>query len=103
MGRTTTALLAGASLVVAFAVAELTGVRALGGAVLLVAAAACAPVWWRVGRGTAAVLLAVWLAAFVGSHLLADAVGAWPAVLVAAAVTSCAALAVTARQPVHDR
>lgn len=93
---TATAALAAASLVVGFAVAELTGVRALGGLVLLVAAAVCAVRWARVaGWRLAAVLVGVYLAAFVGSHLLARVVGAWPSVLLLAAAVGLVSWAAT--------
>jgi hypothetical protein len=75
------------SLVAGFAVAEATGVRPLGGAVLAVAVGWCALRWrYAVGAGRAAALVALYLAAFAASHLLADATGAWPAVLLAALV-----------------
>lgn len=79
------AVVAALTLVVAFGVADLSGVRALGGLVLLAGGAWCA---LRVrpsagtGRTTALVLFA--LAAFVVSHPLGDAIGAWPAVIVVA-------------------
>ncbi|GIG28346.1 hypothetical protein [Cellulomonas marina] len=82
-----TAAPAAATLVVGFAVAQGTGVRALGGAVLVAGFAWCA---WRAQpvAGTARVSLAALLgiACFVGSHLLAPHVGAWPAVVLVAAV-----------------
>jgi hypothetical protein len=66
---------------VGFGVAELTGVRPLGG-VVLVALAALAWVWsdaaaWRMALWAA--LLAV---LFVASHLLGDVIGTWPAIAV---------------------
>lgn len=90
-----TAPVAGLALVVGFVVAETTGVRMLGGLVLLAGLAACAVMWRsRLGWGSAITLSTVFLAAFVGSHLLARAIGAWPAVLTAAAVTFLAVWAV---------
>jgi hypothetical protein len=72
---------AAACLPAGFGVAELTGVRPLGG-IVLVALAALACVWadapaWRVAlwAGLLAVL-------FVASHLLGDAIGTWPAIAV---------------------
>jgi hypothetical protein len=83
---------ASGSLIAGFAVAQATGVRPLGGAVLAVAAGWCALRWRNeVGAGRAIALVALYLAAFVGSHVLADAIGSWPAVLVAAALTGVAA------------
>src|SRR5215213_8333684 len=69
-------VLAFAALPVAFAVADATGVRPLGGAVLVVLAGgavlvARAPVW------RAAAWVAVLLTCFVGSHVLADPLGTW--------------------------
>lgn len=88
-------LVAGASLLLGFLVAQASGVRALGGLVLLAGAAWC---WmlWRARAGTAvAVGLAVaYVAAFVLSHLFARAIGAWPAVLVVAAAVAVLAYAV---------
>jgi hypothetical protein len=78
---------AAASLVAGFAVAEATGVRPLGGAVLAVAVGWCALRWrLTVGAGRAAALVALYLAAFAGSHLLAGVTGSWPAVVLAAAL-----------------
>ncbi|HVL31913.1 MAG TPA: hypothetical protein VM299_06715 [Solirubrobacteraceae bacterium] len=85
---------AAGSLLLGFAVAQATGVRALGGLVLVAGAGWCALRWWRAaGAARTAVLLAVYLGAFVGSHVVADAVGAWTAVLLAAALTGAAAWA----------
>ncbi|WP_240675124.1 hypothetical protein [Cellulomonas endophytica] len=82
-----TAVPAAVTLVLGFAVAQGTGVRALGGAVLVVGVAWCA---WRSlpPAGAVRVALVVLLGAlcFVAAHVLADPLGAWPAVLVAAAV-----------------
>ncbi len=79
---------AAGSLALGFAVAELTGVRALGGIVLLLGAGWCALRWReRAGAGRAVALLGLYAAAFAASHVLGDVVGAWPAVaLVAGAV-----------------
>lgn len=91
-----TAALAGGSLVAGFAVAELTGVRVLGGLVLAAAATVCAVAWRRAAGGpVAAGLVALYLVAFVGSHLLARVVGAWPSVLLVAALVGGAALLAT--------
>lgn len=96
-----TAALAAGSLVVGFVVAQLSGVRALGGLVLVVGAAVCAVRWRRaLGWPTSAGLVVLYLAAFVGSHLLAGVVGAWPSVLVVATVVGAASLLAT-RRPVR--
>ncbi|HEY0215910.1 MAG TPA: hypothetical protein VGC57_05910 [Cellulomonas sp.] len=87
LGVVPTAALAGATLVLAFAVAQGTGVRALGGVVLVGGVVWCA---WRAlpAAGAARVAAVVLLGAvcFVASHLLAGALGAWPSVLLAAVV-----------------
>ena len=88
-------LVAAASFLAGFGVAELTGVRALGGIVLLAGGAWCArealPV---VGRGPTAVILGGALVLFVASHPLGHAIGAWPAVVVTAAAAGLLAWAV---------
>jgi hypothetical protein len=86
---------AAGAMVLGFAVADATGVRPLGGLVLLAAAAWCARRWLaRVGAAPAVALLAFWLALFVTSHVLAEATGTWPAVLLVAAALGVAAWAV---------
>ena len=81
-----TAPVAALSLVVGYAVADGTGVRALGGAVLRVARGWCTLRWRALaGTPTAAGLAAAYVALFVVSHLLARAIGGWPAVMVVAA------------------
>jgi hypothetical protein len=80
-------VLAALTLVVGFAVAQGSGVRALGGAVLVLGVAWCA---WRAlpAAGVARVLAVVVLGAvcFVGAHVLAGSLGAWLSVLLVAAV-----------------
>lgn len=87
MTQIPTWLIAALTLVVGFAVAQATHVRALGGAVLVVGVAACV---LREARRTAVWrLLVVGLTGagcFVVAHVLADSLGAWPAVLLCAAV-----------------
>lgn len=87
LGAVPTAAVAAVTLVLAFAVAQGTGVRALGGAVLVLGVVWCA---WRAlpAAGAVRVGAVVLLGAvcFVASHLLAGALGAWPAVLLVAAV-----------------
>lgn len=85
---------AAGSLVLGFAVAQGTGVRPLGGIVLIAGAGWCAKRWrTRVGTRRTAVLLGVYLAAFVLSHVIADPVGTWPAVAIVAAISGGAAWA----------
>lgn len=85
---------ASGSLLLGFAVAQATGVRPLGAIILIAGCAWCALRWLR-GGGRAAftrttVLVVVYVGAFVLSHVVADALGAWPSVLLAAAVTGVA-------------
>ncbi len=87
-----TAPIAAVSLIAGFAVADASGVRALGGIVLLAAVAWCAWRWRRqAGIGVAGLLVALYAAAFAASHVLGDALGAWPAVFTVAAVVGLAA------------
>jgi hypothetical protein len=86
MARVPTAVLAGLTLVVGFAVAQVTDVRSLGGAVLLAGVSWCvvrarSAGWWRL---TLVVLAG--LVCFVASHLLAPHLGAWPSVVLVALV-----------------
>ncbi|GIG32886.1 hypothetical protein Col01nite_20450 [Cellulomonas oligotrophica] len=80
-------VVAAAGLVLGFAAAQVTGLRWLGGAVLLAAGAWCVVrAWPRVGPARTVLVVAVALVAFVASHLAADVVGPWASVLTAAAV-----------------
>ncbi len=101
---------AAGSLVLGFAVAQATGVRALGGLVLLAAVTWCLVRWRALAGLPAAVALAVlYAAAFAASHVLADALGTWGAVLSVAAAVGAAAWTVADRPRVprgrlaHDR
>jgi hypothetical protein len=85
---------AAGSLVAGFAVAQATGVRPLGGIVLVLGAGWCAVHWRRrAGTGVTVALLALYLAAFVASHLIADALGTWGAVVLVSALVGLAAWA----------
>lgn len=80
-----TAPLAAGSLVLGYAVVVGSGSRPLGGLILLLGGIPC--IWaWTLRRGpkTAMALTGAGLAALVASHLLALAIGAWPAVLLSA-------------------
>jgi hypothetical protein len=97
--RVPTAAVAGLCLVVAFAVADLTDVRALGGVVLGAGGLWCvvrarAAGWWRL---VVVVLLA--LALFIASHLLGPVIGAWPAVLLAGVLLAGGTYALVDRRP----
>jgi hypothetical protein len=86
-----TAPLAAGSLIAGYAVVVATGSRPLGGVVLAIGGLACIWIWRRRhGARTAATLAGVGFAALVLSHVLALAVGAWPAVLIVAAATAAA-------------
>lgn len=94
-----TAAVAGLSLVVGFGVADATGVRPLGGLVLLAALVVCVPRWSRAaGPAVAAALVAVYAVGFVVSHVIADAVTAWGAVLLVAAGVGAAVFALADRR-----
>ncbi len=98
-----TAPVAAGSLIVGYAVAVNTGSRPLGGVVLLIGGLWCARIWMRRhGPRTAMTLVGVGLCAFVISHLLALAIGAWPAVLVVAAGMAVAAWAWADSRGVQD-
>jgi hypothetical protein len=82
---------ASATFIAGFGAAELTGVRAVGGLVLLVGGVWCARSALKVaGSRATAALVVIGLAAFVLSHPLGHAIGAWPAVAVSAAVVGAA-------------
>ena len=87
-----TAPIAAGALVVGYAVAASTGSRLLGGVVLLAGGVWCIQIWnRRHGAKAAATLACLGFAAFVASHLLALAIGAWPAVLLVAAAMAALA------------
>ena len=79
-------------LVGGFALAERTGVRPLGGAVMLAANVVAARQWYAVGAAPlAAGLSAAYWTAMGVSHPLARKVGTWPSVLGVTAVAAGAA------------
>jgi hypothetical protein len=89
--RLPTAPIAAAGLIAGYAVAVATGSRPLGGLVLALCGVGCIVIWLhRDGRSVAIRLALVGLGAFVLSHIVALAIGAWPAVVLAAAVTFAA-------------
>jgi hypothetical protein len=86
-----TAPLAAGSLISSYGVVAATGSRPLGGVVLAAGGLCCIEIWRRRhGTRTAVRLGATGFAAFVASHLIALALGPWPAVLIVAAVTAVA-------------
>ena len=100
MKRTPTWPVAAGSLALGFAVAQATGVRPLGGVVLVAGCGWCALRWKdRVGAGRTTGLVGLYLAAFAGSHVLAHAIGAWPSVAVVSAVVAAGTYAVADAAP----
>lgn len=94
----TAAPLVALGLVGGYATAAATGIRPLGGAVLLAAGGAAAALWVkRLGWGLAVGLGATYLAAFALSHPLAKEIGAWPSVGVVTAAAVGATLLVESR------
>jgi hypothetical protein len=93
--RATLPLAAAATFLAGFGVAELTGVRALGGVVLLAGGVWCARLAYRLaGAGPTSALLVIALGLFVASHPLGHLIGAWPAVVVSAGLAAVACVAV---------
>jgi hypothetical protein len=91
---------AAAALPIGFAIAQASGVRPVGGAVMVALLAACA---WR-ARGRASVtgqltVAGVALASFVASHVLADSLTVPGAVGAAGAAVGAAAFALLDRRP----
>jgi hypothetical protein len=82
---------AAGALILGFGVAELTGVRAIGGVVLFLGALWCG-LRWKFLRGltVALSLVVLFLALFVISHVLGHQIGAWPSVFVVSAVMAVA-------------
>jgi hypothetical protein len=97
--RAAVPLVAAATFLAGFGVAELTGVRVIGGLVLLAGGAWCGRAALSiVGPPATIALLAIALALFVVSHPLGDAIGGWPAVAVSAALVAGAAAALIGRR-----
>jgi hypothetical protein len=85
-GRVATAPIAAAGLIAGYAAAVASGSRPLGGVVLAGFGLACIAIWLhRDGRWTATRLTIAGLGAFALSHVIGLIIGAWPAVLLAAA------------------
>lgn len=103
MPRVPTAAVAAGSLIGGYLVARESGVRPLGGAVLLAGGAWCTREWLR-SRGpvVAGSLLVVCVAAFGVSHPLAKKVGAWPSVLGVSACAAAAAWSLADRERVGE-
>ena len=89
LDRVATAPIAAAGLIAGFGVADATGSRPLGGAVLAACGLACIAVWLRRdGVRVTAQLAVTGLVAFALSHVIGHVIGAWPSVLVVSAVTA---------------
>jgi hypothetical protein len=94
--RIATAPLAATGLIAGYAVALVSGSRALGGLVLAGFGLACIAIWLRRdGRRTTAALGVAGVGAFALSHVLGLVIGAWPAVLVTAAAIGAVCWAVS--------
>jgi hypothetical protein len=84
-----TAPIGAAGLIAGYGVAVASGSRPLGGLVLAAFGLVCVAIWLgRDGARKAALLTAAGLVAFALSHVLGLLIGAWPAVLVTAALTA---------------
>jgi hypothetical protein len=96
--------IAAGALLLGFAVAEITGVRAIGGVVLFLGGLACG-LRWRLllGLPRALALVGVFLVGFVLAHPLGHAIGSWPAVVLVAAVVGGIVWQVADRRPVGAR
>ena len=97
-------LVSGGSLLLGYLVAEATGARGLGGLVLLVGVVWSWLLWHRrAGVQVAIGLTSVYIAAFAFSHVLADAIGAIPSVLLVSAVVATSALLLADRHLLAGR
>lgn len=94
-----TAALTSLGLVGGYALANKTGNRQLGGAVMAGANVLALPTWIKHGPLTAVGLTAAYWGAMGGSHPLAKKIGAWPAVGTVAAGTALAAWVASDRRP----
>lgn len=87
--RLPTAPIAAFGLIAGYTVAIASGSRPLGGVVLAICGITCIRLWLRRdGSRTALLLAATGLLAFALSHVIALIIGAWPAVLLVAALTA---------------
>lgn len=98
--RIRTAPVVAASLVGGYYVARESGVRPLGGAVLAAGGVVAGREWARhAGPGATVALAGIYLGGFGASHPLAKKIGAWPAVLTAAATSAAASHLLSDRKP----
>ncbi|MFV0532871.1 MAG: hypothetical protein ACK5MR_04370 [Cumulibacter sp.] len=90
--------LAALGLLGGYITARETGVRPLGGAVLASAGLLAGRIWLaKAGPVKTAALGAIYLGGFGASHPLAKKIGAWPAVIGAAAVSAAASYLIADR------
>src|SRR6476620_600673 len=102
--RIPTALLLALGLILGFGVAEATGLRWLGGLVMLAANLLALPRWLAVGGLRLAIgLTAVFWACMVLSHPLAHQIGTWPSVLTVSVVAAAAAWLLADRRSALSR
>lgn len=88
-GKPVTAALAATGLIAGYGVAVASGSRPLGGVLLGVCGLGCIAIWSRRhDRRTKILLTGGGLVAFACSHALGMLIGAWPAVILTAAVTA---------------
>lgn len=98
-GRLTVFIVVVAGLLAGFAVAQVTGIRPLGGVLVLGAGACAAVVMWRSGARVGVVGAGlVYAAAFGLAHPLGTVIGAWPAAVFAAVVSGAVAFELTKRR-----
>lgn len=101
--RLLVAVAVAASLVLGFALASVTGVRWLGGIVLLAGGLWCAWRLWPVaGPWRTVVVGLVYVAGFALSHPLGHVIGTWPSVAVVALAAGAVAYAL-GRRPGSSR
>ncbi|PWD51624.1 hypothetical protein C8046_14185 [Serinibacter arcticus] len=99
-----TAAIAGGSLLLGFAAAQLTGLRWAGAVVVLAGAAwgvlreRRTTAWWRL-----AVVVAAGAGCFVLAHVLSDPLGPWVAVVLAALVLAAVTAALVRRGTTKPR
>lgn len=80
------------SLALGFVVAVASGVRMLGGVVLLVGGGWCAWRLWRMAGPVRTIIIGlVYVAAFIVSHPLGDVIGTWPSLIVVSVVAALTA------------
>lgn len=97
--RALVACVVGLGLILGFGVATVTGVRWLGGIVLLAAGVWCAWRLWPVaGVWRTIVIAVVYVAAFAVSHPLGHVIGTWPSVVLVAVVAGLVAYALGTRR-----